>query len=60
MFIYECGGMQWGGGAIGWQASSLQHETHYLSGDNSDDIGCLYSSSYSAIVYKLACEFAYA
>ena len=49
--------MEWGGGGIGWQTSSSQYEVHSLSGDsNSDDIGCLYSSSYSAIVYKLACK----
>ena len=59
VFIYECGGMEWGGGEIGWQASSLQNETHYLTGNNSDDIGCLYSSSYSVIVYKLAGECVY-
>ena len=50
--------MEWGGGAIGWQASSTQYQTHSLSGTNSDDIGCYYSNSYSAIVYKLACECA--
>ena len=57
VFIYECGGMEWGGGEIGWQASYSTYKSHYLSGlSNSDDIGCLYSSSYSALVYRLECK----
>ena len=58
VFIYECGGMEWGGGVIGWQSSSTHYEEHYLSGDYySNDIGCLYSNSYSAIVYRLDCKW---
>ena len=57
MFIYECGGMGWSGAAIGW-SSLTQSEEHYLSSsNNSHDIGCLYSDSYSAIVYRIdSCE----
>ena len=59
VFIYECGGMEWGGGVIGWQASFSNYMSHYLSGHlNSNDIGCLYSSSYSAVVYRLDSKFA--
>ena len=59
VFIYECGGMEWGGAEIGWQARRLYgnnnvQEAHYLSGSvESADIGCLYSSNHSAIVYRL-------
>ena len=54
VFIYECGGMEWSGGVIGWQASSSDYEAHSLSGDSdNDDIGCRYSSSYSAVVYPI-------
>ena len=54
VFVYECGGMEWGGGVIGWQASRTDFYTHYLSRRiDSNDVGCLYSSSYSAIVYRL-------
>ena len=54
VFIYECGGMEWGGGVIGWQASTSDYESHSLSGEsNSDDIGCLYSSTTSAVVYPM-------
>ena len=54
VFIYECGGMEWGGAAIGWQASTSQYNSHSLSGlSSSYTVGCLYSSSYSAIVYTL-------
>ena len=49
--------MEWDGGGIGWQAGSSEYESHYLSGlSNSSDIGCLYSSSYSAIVYRIDCK----
>ena len=54
VFIYECGGMQWGGGLIGWQEGYSQYNTHYLSGDsNSSEVGCLYSTTYSAVVFKI-------
>ena len=54
VFIYKCGSMEWGGGVIGWQASGLHYNSHYLSGDsNSNDIGCLYSTTYSAVVFKI-------
>ena len=32
VFTYECGGMEWGGGVIGWQDSSSNYASHYLSG----------------------------
>ena len=54
VFIYKCGSMRWGGGVIGWQESLSQYNSHYLSGDsNSNDIGCLYSTNYSAAVFKI-------
>ena len=59
VFIYVCGGMEWGGGEIGWQDSSSDYASHYLSGSSiSNDIGCLYSSSYSAVVFRLDSKFA--
>ena len=55
VFIYECGGMEWGGGVIGWQASPSHYASHSRSADSQNsNIGCLYSSSYSAVVYKLS------
>ena len=46
--------MGWGGGVIGWQVSRTFYESHSLSGRaNSNDVGCLYSSTYSAVVYRL-------
>ena len=46
--------MEWGGGVIGWQQSSTEFNSHSLSGDsNSNDVGCLYSSSYSAVVFRI-------
>ena len=46
--------MQWGGGLIGWQEGYSQYNTHYLSGDsNSSEVGCLYSTTYSAVVFKI-------
>ena len=55
VFIYECGGMGWGGATIGWEASSTEYESHYLSGDSDNyKIGCLYSNKYSAIAYQLS------
>ena len=54
VFIYKCGSMEWGGGVIGWQEGSSQYNSHYLSGDSdSNDIGCLYSYNYSAVVFKI-------
>ena len=54
VFIYKCGGMNWGGGEIGWRASSSEYEFHSLSGrSDSNDIGCLYSDTFSAVVYRL-------
>ena len=54
VFIYDCGSMGWGGGVIGWQEDLLQYNSHYLSGEsNSNDVGCLYSNSYSAVVFKI-------
>ena len=49
--------MEWGGGVIGWQGGPVDYESHNVSGKlNSDAIGCLYSSTYSALLYKLTCE----
>ena len=45
--------MEWGGAIIGWQYNSSLYEKHSLSGSNSDDVGCLNFSSYSAHVYRL-------
>ena len=46
--------MKWGGGVIGWQASTSDYESHVLSGSiDADGVGCLYSATYSAIVYRL-------
>ena len=60
VFIYECGGMEWGGGEIGWRDGSSKQVSHPLSGSsNSNDIGCLYSETYSAIVYRLHCKCLY-
>ena len=56
VFIYDCGGMGWGGATIGWQDSATLYREHYLSGSSSADVGCLYSNSNSAIVYKLNCK----
>ena len=53
VFIYDCGGMEWSGATIGWAASSYNYATYVASGSNSESIGCLYSSTYSAIVYRL-------
>ena len=55
VFIYECGAMEWGGGVIGWQADPSLYVSQSSSGDSdNNEIGCQYSSSYSAIVYKLS------
>ena len=49
--------MEWGGGGIGWLASSSIFQGHFLSiKPQSNLIGCLYSSSYSAIVYRVDCK----
>ena len=57
VFIYDCGGMEWGGAEIGWQATSSLYQKHNLSGYYSTDVGCAYSSSYSAIVYRLDSKY---
>ena len=60
VFIYECGGVEWGGGVIGWQANSSHFEEHFLSDKpDSDVIGCWYSDTYSAIVYRLDSKTVY-
>ena len=62
VFIYECNGMGWSGATIGWAASSSLYEEHPLSGSSSSSlIGCRYSSTYSAVVYRLddTCEYTY-
>ena len=49
--------MEWGGGVIGWQAGSSNYVAHDLSGkSDSNRIGCLYSNSYSAVIYRI-CKF---
>ena len=53
VFIYDCGGMEWDGAIIGWAKSSTLYEKHTLSGFSSDEIGCRYSSSYSAVIYRV-------
>ena len=48
IFLYECGGMEWGGGVIGWQATPSDYESHHLSqNSDNDEIGCLYSTTTS-------------
>ena len=48
VFIYECGGMEWGGATIGWsETHDSIRETHSLSGRDSSDIGCTNSVIYS-------------
>ena len=54
VFIYECGGIEWGGATIGWsETHDFIRETHSLSGRNSSDIGCTNSNSYSVVIYSL-------
>ena len=53
VFIYQCGGMEWGGATIGWSYSENLYEEHRLSGASSNDIGCSYSSTSSAIIYDV-------
>ena len=54
VFIYQCGGMEWGGATIGWSYSRNLYEEHYLSeAYYSYDIGCTYSSTSSAIIYDV-------
>ena len=46
--------MEWAGATIGWQASRKNYKAHSLSGESTNkDIGCLYSSTYSAVAYKI-------
>ena len=45
--------MEWDGATIGWQYDESLYQRHYISGSNSSDVGCAYSSSYSAVVYRL-------
>ena len=60
VFIYECGGMEWDGGEIGWRNGFSEQVSHPLSGSShSDAIGCFYSNTYSAIVYRLRCKCAF-
>ena len=55
LFIYECRGMNWDGSDIGWAESYYEHyDEHYLSRESSSDIGCLYSSFYTALVFGLS------
>ena len=57
VFFYECGGMEWDGANIGWQATNSLYQRHPLSGSRSADIGCEYSSFYSGIVYRLDSKY---
>ena len=57
VFIYECGGMGWGGATIGWEASSTHANVHSLNGEQSNDIGCMYSSNYSAVAFRLQSKY---
>ena len=57
VFIYQCGGMGWGGAEIGWQASKADSDKHELSGEDSADIGCRYSDESSAVVFRLEREY---
>ena len=48
--------MEWGGGVIGWQASTSHYASYYLSGEsNSNDVACAnsYYSSYNTLVFRL-------
>ena len=55
VFIYKCGGMDWDGGLIGWQASKSCYDSYYLSGQYyNNEIGCMFSSTSSAIVFKVS------
>ena len=50
--------MEWGGGVIGWQASDSEYKSHTVSGrSDSNAIGCLYCTTYSAVVYRITREF---
>ncbi|CAI8021029.1 Nidogen-1 [Geodia barretti] len=53
VFIYQCGGMGWGGAEIGWQASRQDVDEHQLSGRESAQIGCEYSTNSSSTVFRL-------
>ena len=55
VFIYLCGSMESGGGVIGWQASTSQYASYYLSGEsNSNDVACANSYySYNTLVFRL-------
>ena len=47
--------MDWGGGLIGWQASTSHYDSFYLSGyDDNNEIGCMFSFTSSAIVFKVS------
>ncbi|CAI8046629.1 Vitellogenin receptor [Geodia barretti] len=55
VFIYECGGMEWGGGVIGWQARDYKYESHnFTEESHSNEIGCLGFSNYSSLVYRIS------
>ena len=47
--------MEWDGATIGWEYDESLYQRHYMyiSGSNSSDVGCAYSSSYSAVFHKL-------
>ena len=51
--------MEWGGAEIGWQYSSSLYREHSYSESSSALLGCLYSSTYSATVFRLDCKSLY-
>ena len=53
VFIYDCGGMEWGGATIGWARTGTAYADHPLSGSSSASIGCKYSTISSAIIFRL-------
>ena len=53
VFIYECGRVGWSGATIGWAETGSVYEVHALSGAESSDVDCEYSSYSSAIAYRI-------
>ena len=55
VFIYNCTNMEWGGGVIGWQQSTLQYASHYASGQSSANSAvCGFQTSLlGSLLYKI-------
>ena len=55
VFIYNCSNMEWRGGVIGWQQSTLQYGSHFASGQSSANIDvCGFQTSLlRSLVYKI-------